>query len=863
MLLRFQLSANTFAHMLRARFARQNLCAGKLDAISVVDRLEIVEIMSDERPPFKGPPFTIGPTGFTQIRDATGTLVDLTGPQLLYTQPVNVFASLLSDLQANPGLPAVTIKFPVFLVFLIVLTHDDKLGDNLVITFHDVVHPETLPPTIKQDKLKAQLLQLLPPVSSSVDFTNAISNIGLTPPLKEVAAALSGTADLSVIEMRLELQPSTALGSSDTVAWQAFLNQQLVDDVTAGADWALLLDRDMVTQIAVQTAQTALTQNAAKFALQSAITPTWNPGAPGLSLELNGDVKDACQCFWGKIDVNTDITIDISFSANAGGVVQQDMHLSHSSNKWQVLCCDVTTAIFWPIFAVQGDFGLLGGLLGMLAWCVSPLLVFVGAVYVASGQPTDVGSIPNCTQDPGDSSHFTCTVDLSGINGGIPYCSKRDDWLEITGVHGVDAGLVVTGTHTDNMLMPPIVAVGAVSQFQWVTPTFNCSSVTGVWAADASVEIHRDTGDLDFFFCSATAIGPMAAAWQPCVSVDFDYCPMRATVHVTTSQFIAGPVSLLISTSGGCRIVNLDPMTPLTQQQIDAFDGFVRHERLVLCYTIPDPWWKYFRMFNPKWLIDPGPGEIEQQQISEVVAWGVPAGQGIRLLTADNTVLAQGIADVTGSVRISAFVARGVDVTIEKVTTGGPAGLLVESHLQAFAPVDETNAKTDKAAPDRRAAGLLVRQILILTLGSVQLPQPAFALSTSRGAGKRPCISVIDARGVTVYEIQQAGRLVTISHRRAPRELCSATVSRGTFIALDCAGEAWRIDSAAQTPPSRICRAEDECVVPSIPKATPPATTYWGRQWDADAAVTGRWLARLERERSILQLYRLYRTAEL
>lgn len=148
---------------------------------------------------------------------------------------------------------------------------------------------------------------------------------------------------------------------------------------------------------------------------------------------------------------------------------------------------------------------------------------------------------------------------LSGINAGPPYCSKRDDWLEITGVHGVDAGLVVTGTHTDNMPEPPVVADGAVSQFQWVAATLNCSSVTDFWAADTTVEIHRDTGDMDFFLCSATAIGPTAAAWQPYVSVDFDYCPMGMTVHVTTSQFVAGPVSLPILTSGGSRVVNLDP----------------------------------------------------------------------------------------------------------------------------------------------------------------------------------------------------------------------------------------------------------------------------------------------------------------
>jgi hypothetical protein len=118
---------------------------------------------------------------------------------------------------------------------------------------------------------------------------------------------------------------------------------------------------------------------------------------------------------------------------------------------------------------------------------------------------------------------------------------------------------VVTGTHTDNMPEPPVVADGAVSQFQWAAATLNCSSVTDSWAADSTVEIHRDTGDLDFFFCSATAIGPTAAAWQPYVSVDFDYCPMRVTVHVTTSQFVAGPVSPPILTSGGSRVVNLDP----------------------------------------------------------------------------------------------------------------------------------------------------------------------------------------------------------------------------------------------------------------------------------------------------------------
>jgi hypothetical protein len=45
---------------------------------------------------------------------------------------------------------------------------------------------------------------------------------------------------------------------------------------------------------------------------------SWKPSTPGLDVTFNGDVINACTCFWSTIDVNVDVTVTVRLSIENG-----------------------------------------------------------------------------------------------------------------------------------------------------------------------------------------------------------------------------------------------------------------------------------------------------------------------------------------------------------------------------------------------------------------------------------------------------------------------------------------------------------------------------------------------------------------
>jgi hypothetical protein len=826
MLLRLQFTAQTFAHMLRVRFAQQNLCIGQIDDTYVVDRVEITDTMLDYVFTPADPPFVAGAATTVSVPDADGNPVPLAARELTFTQPVHVFVTTMSDLTANPGAAPPVLPVKVFLVFSIALN-----GSSLDITYQTLSHTDLLPSAVPIAELESLLKSNLPPIQASLDLTSALDNIG-GPPLTTVFTALGATPDVSVIELRVELQPQGALGSADFEAWQAFFNAVGVDDLTAGSDWAMMVDRDILTAVAQSKVQSALT-GGDKFTLTSAVVPTWEPSEPGVSIAFTGDVKDACDCAWGSIDVSTDITIDARFSVN-DAALQQDLYLTPSPHFWPTVCCEITAALLWPLFVVEGNYNLEYSILGSIAYYYfGPLAIFAAAVLLVHA-PVPSETIPNCTQDPADNSHFTCRIGID-LNGTAPYCSKRDDWMAIAGVRGIDQGLVLSGTYTDNALAPPIVEIGNVSPFAWQPPAVNCSGTTGTWVAEASVEVQRGSGDLDLFFCSAVAVGITAPEFQPLLTVDFTYCPLTATVRIRSERFLDDGCSVLILTSGGARLVNFVPMQPLGQDQETSFLEYANRWRLETCTTTPVPFWEIMKI---KWLIDPYPGLTKYERLHEIIAWEVAERAVLRVVGARGETLAEGSPNAAGSVQLSLAVPSDTDIGI-----------------MAIPPAGRTNV--------RATTQLKVRQRLLVALDTLRLASPVLAFTVNPNARGSRTVTVVTADHIVAYTIGQSGRFVLAASQHAPSTLVGAELRGGALTGWDEAGTMWQLDPYAARPAVR--GTEGRMALSAAARSTDLLARYYAGATPIDrgSVVAGQWLVRVEGNNLALQLFRLAGTAEL
>ena len=149
---------------------------------------------------------------------------------------------------------------------------------------------------------------------------------------------------------------------------------------------------------------------------------------------------------------------------------------------------------------------------------------------------------------------------------------------------------MLSGTYIDNQLVPAIMEIGAVTPFTWLPPSVNCSGTTGAWTAEATVEVKRASGDVDFSLCSADAIGITAPEFAPLIPIDFTYCPLRAIVRVRSQRYLDDDCTLLILTSGGARLVYLPMMQPLSQEQGAEFQESARLWRMKNCFNTPVPW---------------------------------------------------------------------------------------------------------------------------------------------------------------------------------------------------------------------------------------------------------------------------------
>lgn len=688
-----------------------------------------------------------------------------------YSQDVTVNIVQLSDLVTNDSAPSSTIPVPFTVTFDL---RFDVSGSSTAFTLTYQSVTSAVASADQLNQLDAILKANLPPQTEALDLVALTSGLGVVGSPAQAGAGVS--KDGSLVEFRLEL---TSVAASDNlIAWEGFFGSGPDTNFVAshGDDWALWMTVD-----GLEESLSALFKNGLKgstsFRLDSDVNVSWKPSTPELDVTFNGDVINACTCFWSTIDVNVDVTVTIRFSIE-NGLVRYDIHTDHSSNQWELFCCELTSALFWPVIGAimmgGGDIDVGDYLLG---WLGGPLGVFIAGIVAASTQSTPIPSsaLPaTCTKD--DDSDFHCFIALPADGPPPSSCDPpRIDSRVPTTIFGSGAGVVlpgiltIAGTDSIHRASQPTLNC-EVTDFAWSFPAPTCSGVEGSLTMSAAVVL-TGTGEIPLRFCSATVIGDNAAAYQPYLTVGYSYCPMVVTVRVDVPAGMpdAGPCEVLVQTTGGARVVTLHPLPQPTPEQLKQWQNAVEKWRLENCFTRLDPWYRLFHRLNPKWLVDPpvDVGDPEREaHVWQVVMAGAVAGDVIRASTPEGEVLGESQVDAAGTARLAVVTSPLGSTTAGRVVADNPGSSGGSRKSAAGSELTLERVRSGASASPGHAVSIeiMIKQILVLEQAQLLAGRsPQAVLLISRGGS--PALMVTHEGAISTFDLTNAAspRLVAQS----------------------------------------------------------------------------------------------------
>ncbi len=747
-----QLSAPVLGGMLSEGLKRLDLCVTDQFNGYVVDHIVIDPVAK----------FGEGSAFVAEVPVSGHGDLSIPAHAVAYSQDVTVHIVQTSDLAPNDAAPTTTLGVPLTITFDL---RFDVSGTStaFTLTYQSVTSLFATADQLKQ--LDAILKGHLPPQTEALDLVALTAGLGVVGLPAQAGAGVS--SDGSFVEFRLEL---TSVAASDNFgAWEGFFTSGPDTDFTAAdsLDWDL-----WVTVDGLEQSLSALFKNGLKgstsFKLESEIDVAWQPSTPALVVTFNGDVINACTCFWSTIDVNVDVTVTISFSIDSG-MIRYDIHTDHSSNQWELFCCELTSALFWPVIgAIMMGSGQIDVGDYVLGWLGGPIGVFIAGIVAASTQSTPIPSSalsPTCTKD--DDSDFHCLVALPPDGPPPSSCDPPSiDTRVPTAVFGKPAGVV----------LPGILAIGGsesvrqasqptlkceVNDFTWLFPAPTCSGVEGSFTMSASIVL-TGTGDIPIRFCAATVLGDNLSAYQPYLTMEYSYCPMVVTVHMDVPVGLpdAGPCEVLIQTTGGARVVTLHPIPQPTPQELQQWKQDVEKWRLAHCYTLLDPWYRLFHQLNPKWLVDPPSDVIDPERVShvwEVVVAGAVSGDVIVARGPSGEQLGQARVDGAGVARLDVVTVPVLGAgggQIEADVIGGPGGAIGAGTGPELA-LQRLRAGAATGVGHQVSIRMMMKQILLVEQAQLLVGRSPQAVLLISRDGHR-ALMVTHEGAVSTYDLSNA-----------------------------------------------------------------------------------------------------------
>ncbi|HEX7975405.1 MAG TPA: hypothetical protein VF498_13435, partial [Anaerolineales bacterium] len=387
-----------------------------------------------------------------------------------------------------------------------------------------------------------------------------------------------------------------------------------------------------------------------------------------------------------------------------------------------------------------------------------------------------------CTTDPNNSLHITCRYNLD-LNAPPKPCFKGTGLRKLEDVWGDNQGLLIAGSFTPPGLKDPLIDV-SLTPFEWVPTGWSCSSGGGIVALGA-VDVTRASGDYDFWFCGAEAVGATASEYQPYIQSVFQYCPVAVQVRIELPTWavgsLTGPCQLLITTSGGSRLVVIDPPAQLTQEMIDSIKEAYDKWRLRTCFTLVDDWFRRTHRFNPKWAIDPASKLQAVEKLWRIGAGGLPVGERLHILEK----LAHGAGAAPGAIAAGAIAAP------EETTLGtGIASTAGSLMVDVVSTGDEiTVVREGDATVEEKPYAIDLLQVLYTLEGTYAAGAPILSLAGCL-FNASPCLLLATLEGFELYTISPLGGL-RLLHAGSGLGLAGAVAWGDTLYAWDAGGRIW------------------------------------------------------------------------
>jgi hypothetical protein len=663
-------------------------------------------------------PFCNGPWFIDHLKVPHGSITQLEPGTVQLQQPIS-FAIVLAEALPVSG-PAQTVPClepqPTF-NFNLQATVDGAGVPTLTVTYAGT----SLPLPDLNSEVQGFLGNLAAPTSTPIPIDSIGEVFGTS--LVATAAGIAVDPSGDRIAIRVEFEGGEPAGD-----WNSFFAGQFkAHDSTH--DWSVFLSADLIEASIKSRLNNALQGpiSTGTFELTSGPDVSYFDAVvlPVFFATFDGNAIDACQCFWGKIDLGVTINTAIELSVPEADTIQMDVYLSWDLNDLETVCCAFTAAVFWGFVGTElldegkinwGEFlaGVAGG-----ATFTTVFNAFIGGAHGEAGKYVDFPGWQKIDEGD-DGAHYVTSVTNSD--------QLNQFGLTMTGLLALPDGVSFGGTQvTPNDLKEPRLKL-EYSQFEWVLD--ECGTKTMLAEAGC---YFLNFGFLPIHACkveilSADPLHQFAPFLQWGDSGAGFSIPYAALVP----DYFANPYpcQLRIITNGGVRVITFDPIPFISQEEVEAGEMKAMLEYPIKCkeYLAEDPFWNGGR-FNPKWAPDP-PWERVVQQWHAIVQ-GLTPGEKLTVAT-QGAPIAEIIANGDGHVELVA------NVPAQR----GEQGLI--------------ELKRERGKPIAERKSVMIKQVPLQPLGKLSIggrPLDICLVATAGG----PTLALATTRGVSQYNVSMPG----------------------------------------------------------------------------------------------------------
>jgi len=370
-------------------------------------------------------------------------------------------------------------------------------------------------------------------------------------------------------------------------------------------------------------------------------------------------------------------------------------------------------------------------------------------IIVASTQGGGGLPVPDCNQV--SDTHLVCTRTLPLTKTPLGQLSFDtmgvfDDGVSLQGqLVAVPVGAPKLKIDPDPQFhfLPPIISCGEFSKQQLddfkKNPKAHVSLSAGAnISADSIVPIylldaHVINDPLDVFTEGLVILGNQAPL---SLSVDVGY-PGDAYFQNPY------PLEILVSTTGGERLISIPPPPVLTQEEIDRL-GSQLDEQIGNCFQQVNNWFDG-GVFNPQWLVDPGPGDRVVEHYYDFVVNGLAAGQLVSVVGGAQQVLVSGVAFAGESLHIDALVAPGTkEIGLLRNKAASSGGDVVGVFKSIAGAIEGSHKNVSQ--------GVGVTEQLIVRAATIPLPAACVRLVAAYSEGV-PCAFAVLPDRIMAFDL--------------------------------------------------------------------------------------------------------------